>query len=120
MITQEETARRIEHMIGAAIVRDTEQTADILTGLGESLGPTGMYGVCCAVAEVGKGCLIGANALITEGKEFPDDSLIMGSPAKAVRTLDAESAARLRASATNYVANAARFRKGLRRVDQAG
>jgi len=57
VITQEETARRIEHMIGAAIVRDTEQTADILTGLGESLGPTGMYGVCCAVAEVGKGCL---------------------------------------------------------------
>ena len=65
-------------------------------------------------------CIVGANALVTEGKEFPDDSLIVGSPAKAVRTLDAENAARLRASAEHYVANAARFRKGLRRVDQSG
>ena len=39
-------------------------------------------------ARIGKGCLVGANALVTEGKEFPDRSLIVGSPAKAVRTLD--------------------------------
>ena len=67
-------------------------------------------------ARIGRNCIVGANALVTEGKEFPDDSLIVGSPAKAVRTLDAESAARLRASAAHYVANAARFAKGLRRI----
>ena len=39
-------------------------------------------------ARIGRGCLIGAGALVTEGKEFPDGSLIVGTPAKALRTLD--------------------------------
>ena len=47
---------------------------------------------------------------MTEGKEFPDSSLIVGSPAKAVRTLDDAAVERLRASAAHYVANARRFR----------
>ncbi len=37
-------------------------------------------------AKIGKGSLVGANALVTEGKEFPDNSLIVGAPAKAVRS----------------------------------
>jgi len=65
-------------------------------------------------ARIGAGCLIGANALITEGKEFPDHSLIVGSPAKAVRTLDAEAVAQLRQSAAGYVANWKRYAAGLR------
>ena len=90
---------------------------------GCTVGENSLIGMGATVlnrARIGRNCIVGANALVTEGKEFPDDSLIVGSPAKAVRTLDAESAARLRASAEHYVANAARFRKGLRRVDQAG
>ena len=69
-------------------------------------------------ARIGRHCLVGAGALVTEGKEFPDHSLIVGSPARAVRTLDAAAAERLRQSALGYVANARRFAKGLRRVDQ--
>lgn len=65
-------------------------------------------------ARIGRGCLIGACALITEGKEIPDFSLVMGSPGKIIRALDAEAQARLRASAAGYQANAARFRQGLR------
>jgi carbonic anhydrase/acetyltransferase-like protein (isoleucine patch superfamily) len=68
-------------------------------------------------ARIGAHCLVGANALVTEGKEFPDFSLIMGSPAKAVRTLDATAVDRLRASAAGYVANWRRFAGGLRRID---
>lgn len=67
-------------------------------------------------ARIGAYCIVGANALITEGKEFPDYSLIVGAPAKAVRTLDASVAADLRASAAHYVGNARRFVAGLRRV----
>ncbi|MFZ1470164.1 MAG: gamma carbonic anhydrase family protein [Paracoccaceae bacterium] len=67
-------------------------------------------------ARIGKGCLIGAGALITEGKEIPDGSLVMGSPGRVVRTLDAEAQARLLASAAGYRANAARFRAGLTQV----
>ena len=68
-------------------------------------------------ARIGKGCLVGANALITEGKEFPDHSLIVGSPARVLRPLDAEAVAKLRQSSAHYVANAKRFAKGLKRVD---
>jgi carbonic anhydrase/acetyltransferase-like protein (isoleucine patch superfamily) len=68
-------------------------------------------------ARIGAHCLVGANALVTEGKEFPDFSLIMGAPAKAVRALDATSVDRLRASAAGYVANWRRFAGGLRRID---
>src|SRR5450755_4013520 len=50
-------------------------------------------------AKIGRNCVVGANALLTEGKEFPDDSLIIGSPARVVRILDAASAQRLRESA---------------------
>ncbi len=67
-------------------------------------------------ARIGKGCLIGACALITEGKEIPDGSLVMGSPGRVVRRLDATAQAKLLASAAGYQANARRFRAGLRSV----
>lgn len=67
-------------------------------------------------AKIGKGCLIGACALITEGKEIPDYSLVMGSPGKVVRQLDAAAQARLLKSAAGYQANARRFRQGLKAV----
>lgn len=68
-------------------------------------------------AVIGRHCIVGANALVTEGKVFPDFSLIVGSPAKVVRTLDPAAAEGLLASARNYVANARRFAGGLRRID---
>jgi carbonic anhydrase/acetyltransferase-like protein (isoleucine patch superfamily) len=67
-------------------------------------------------AKIGRGCLIGACALITEGKDIPDGSLVMGSPGKVVRMLDATAQAKLLASAAGYQANARRFRAGLRRI----
>ena len=67
-------------------------------------------------ARIGAGCIVGANALVTEGKEFPDNSLIIGAPAKAARTLDAAAAETLRASALHYAANWRRFAAGLKRI----
>jgi carbonic anhydrase/acetyltransferase-like protein (isoleucine patch superfamily) len=67
-------------------------------------------------ARIGAGCIVGANALVTEGKAFPDNSLVVGAPAKAVRTLDAAAAEKLRASALHYVANWRRFAAGLKRI----
>ena len=67
-------------------------------------------------AVIGKHCIVGANALVTEGKEFPDFSLIVGSPAKVARVLDAAVADQLRASAAHYVANWQRFAAGLRTI----
>ncbi|WP_110670190.1 gamma carbonic anhydrase family protein [Salinicola halophilus] len=68
-------------------------------------------------AEIGANCLIGARALITEGKRFPDNSLIVGSPAKVVRTLDEAAIEELKASATHYVERWRAFASSLRRLD---
>jgi carbonic anhydrase/acetyltransferase-like protein (isoleucine patch superfamily) len=68
-------------------------------------------------ARIGKNCLVGANALVTEGKEFPDGSLIVGSPARVVRMLEPDAIARLSRSAEGYVRNWRRFAAGLTRLD---
>jgi carbonic anhydrase/acetyltransferase-like protein (isoleucine patch superfamily) len=65
-------------------------------------------------AVIGKNCLIGAHSLISERKVIPDNSLVMGSPGKVVRELDAEAIARLSAAAASYVLNWQRYAKGLR------
>lgn len=67
-------------------------------------------------AKIGKNCLVGANALVTEGKEFPDGSLIVGSPAKAVKELPPAAIQGLRGSALHYQDNMRRFRKGMKPV----
>ena len=86
---------------------------------GCSIGDGSLVGIQAVVlngARIGRNCLVGAGALVTEGKEVPDNSLIMGSPAKVVRELTPEQSQRLRQSAQNYIANAARHRDGLRRI----
>lgn len=64
-------------------------------------------------ARIGANCLVGANALVTEGREFPDNSLIVGSPAKVVRTLDDAARTKFLESARHYVANGVRYAQGL-------
>lgn len=64
-------------------------------------------------ASIGSNCIVGAHALITEGKSFPDGVLLLGSPAKIVRDLNAGELKMLAASAKIYVQNAARFRESL-------
>jgi carbonic anhydrase/acetyltransferase-like protein (isoleucine patch superfamily) len=65
-------------------------------------------------ARIGANSLVGAGALVTEGKEFPERSLIVGAPAKAVRMLDDAAVERLTESAAHYVENGRRFRAGLK------
>jgi carbonic anhydrase/acetyltransferase-like protein (isoleucine patch superfamily) len=73
----------------------------------------GMGAIVLNGAKIGKDCLVGAGALVTEHKTFPDRSLIVGSPAKAVRELDDAAVAKLKQSAEHYVANWRRFAAGL-------
>lgn len=76
----------------------------------------GIQAVVLNNAKIGRNCVIGAGAVVTEGKEFPDNSLIVGAPAKAIRTLDAEGVAKLSHLAPHYVENAQRFRRGLKKI----
>ncbi len=76
----------------------------------------GIQAVILNGAKIGKGCLVGAGALVTENKEFPDYSLIIGAPAKAVRTLAPDDVAKLEASAASYVARAQLFKTALKKI----
>lgn len=76
----------------------------------------GMGAVVLNRAVIGEDCIVGAGALVTEGKAFPAGSLIVGSPARAVRTLDEMAKAMLLASARVYVAKAQEYARGLKRV----
>jgi len=87
---------------------------------GCTIGDGSLIGIGATVlngAVIGKNCLIGAHALVTEGKVIPDNSVVMGSPGKVVKTLSPEQAAHVRMGAQVYVANSKRFRDGLERID---
>ena len=82
---------------------------------GARVGDYSLIGMRATVlngAIVGKYCLIGAHSLVTEGTQIPDGSLVMGTPAKVVRSLTEEEQNKLAASADHYVHNAARYRVG--------
>ena len=86
---------------------------------GCTIGDGSLIGIQAVVlngAKIGRDCLVGAGALVTEGKEFADGSLIIGSPARAVRALRPEEIAALKGSAAHYVANAKRFKAGLKKI----
>lgn len=83
---------------------------------GCTIGDGSLIGIGATVlngARIGRSCLVGARALVTEGKTFPDRSVLMGSPARVIRELSDEEAAGLAASAAHYVLNWKRFRAGL-------
>ncbi|WP_028056790.1 gamma carbonic anhydrase family protein [Sphingomonas phyllosphaerae] len=77
----------------------------------------GMGAIILNRAVIADDCIVGAGALVTEGKTFPPRSLIVGSPARAVRELDDAAVAALKVSAAHYVANARAAADGLERVE---
>jgi len=86
---------------------------------GCTVGDGSLIGIGAVVlnhAKIGKNCLVGAGALVTEGKEFPDGSMILGSPAKAVRQLTPEQIEGLKRIAAHYVENAAHYRKSFKKI----
>lgn len=91
-----------------AILHGCTVEDDVLIGMGATL---------LNHARIGAGSLVGAGALVTEGKTFPPGSLIVGSPARAVRQLDPEAIERLRLSATAYAARQRHYAATLERVD---
>lgn len=68
-------------------------------------------------AVIPENCIVGAGALVTEGKTFEPGSLIVGVPAKAVRSLDEKTIEGLKQSAAHYMKKSAMFSSGLKRID---
>ena len=67
-------------------------------------------------ARIGSRCIVGAGALITEGKEFPDGVLIIGSPARVARKLTDDELARMAGTAQRYIDRAQLYRQALREI----
>lgn len=76
----------------------------------------GMGAIVLNGAHIGANCLIGAGALITEGKAFPDNSVILGAPAKAVRETDDKVRAMIARAAEVYVKRWKQYAAGLKRI----
>jgi carbonic anhydrase/acetyltransferase-like protein (isoleucine patch superfamily) len=87
---------------------------------GCTIGDGSLVGIQAVVlnnAKIGRNSLVGAGALVTEGKEFPDNALIIGSPAKVARILSDEEVANLQQPSTSYVQRAQDFKATLKRID---
>ena len=59
--------------------------------------------------------VVGAGSVVTEGRSFPDNSLIVGAPGRVISTLDEKAVAMIRAGADIYVQRSRRYAKGLKR-----
>ena len=76
----------------------------------------GMGSIVMNGARIGRGSIVGAGSVITEGKQFPEHSLIIGAPARVIRTLDPAQAAKTGITAKFYTLNGPRFANGLKKV----
>lgn len=76
----------------------------------------GMGAIMLNGSKIGKNCLVGAGAVVTEGKTFPDNSLIVGAPARAIRTIDDKLTAMIRGGAEVYVKRSKQYAKRLKKI----
>jgi carbonic anhydrase/acetyltransferase-like protein (isoleucine patch superfamily) len=86
---------------------------------GCTIGDGSLIGIQAVIlngAKIGKNCIVGAGSVVTENKEFPDGSMIIGTPAKLVRMLDEKQIAGLAQNVKQYVVNARLFAKGLKKI----
>jgi len=77
----------------------------------------GMGSIILNHASIGNNCLVGAGSLVTEGKIFPDNSLIIGSPAKFKRELTNDEVEQNKWSAQHYINNFKEFKKSLKKIN---
>jgi carbonic anhydrase/acetyltransferase-like protein (isoleucine patch superfamily) len=76
----------------------------------------GIQAVVLNGAVIGRNCLVGAGAIVTEGKVFPDNSLILGAPAKVVRELTETDIANMQRGTASYAERREYFKAQLVRI----
>jgi carbonic anhydrase/acetyltransferase-like protein (isoleucine patch superfamily) len=76
----------------------------------------GMGSIVMNGAKIGRGSIVGAGSVVTEGKTFAEHSLIIGAPARVIRTLEPAQVTAMGSAAKFYVANGARYKNGLKKI----
>lgn len=83
---------------------------------GCTIGDRSLIGIGAIIlngATIGKNCVIGAGALITENTQIPDNSLVVGSPGKVIKSVSDQQVELLKASAHHYVQAGEDYKKNL-------
>ena len=86
---------------------------------GCTVGDGSLIGIQAIVmnnAVIGRDCLVGAGAIVTEGKAFPDRALILGSPARMLRELSDADVAAMHANAADYVERQEMYKREMERI----
>jgi carbonic anhydrase/acetyltransferase-like protein (isoleucine patch superfamily) len=86
---------------------------------GCTIGDGALIGIGAVIynkAVIGNGCIVGIGAIVTEGKVFPDRSLIVGTPARLVRELSEQDIEGLKHNVDAYVARGDDYRARLKRI----
>ncbi|PMR73315.1 gamma carbonic anhydrase family protein [Billgrantia endophytica] len=86
---------------------------------GCTIGDGSLVGIQAVIlngAVVGRNCLVAAGAVVKEGARFPDNSLIVGAPAKVIRELSFEAIEGLKKNAAGYVERGGRHSRELKRI----
>jgi carbonic anhydrase/acetyltransferase-like protein (isoleucine patch superfamily) len=97
-----------------AVVRADNEPINI--GNGCTIGANTLIGMKAVVlngAVIGRDCLIGAGSLVTGNKVIPDGSMVMGAPARVIRSLSEEEIADLKRVSESYVKRSRRYRAHL-------
>ena len=87
---------------------------------GCQIGDNSLVGINAVVlnhARIGKNCIIGANALVTEGMDIPDGSLVVGTPAKILKSVTDVQIQSLQESAQVYIGKMYDYCENLEPVD---
>ena len=89
----------IGHMV---MLHGCEIADDCLIGIGSTI---------LNKTKIGKNCIIGANALVTENKVIPERSLVLGSPGRVIRQVTDEEVEHIKENARDYVENFKKYKK---------
>ncbi len=76
----------------------------------------GMGAILLNGARIGAHSVVGAGAVVTEKKVFPDNALIIGAPARVIRTLDDTAKQMIAAGADVYVRRWRHYAEALKRI----
>ena len=81
---------------------------------GCTIGDGSLIGIGSVIlndAKIGKNCIFGSKALITEGMEVPDGSMVLGIPGKIKKTLNEEEQSMVSIGAQHYIENYKKYKK---------
>ena len=81
---------------------------------GCSIGDGSLIGIGSVVlngAKIGKNCIIGSKALVTEGMDVPDGSMVLGIPGKIKKILTEEEQSFVSLGADHYIDNYKKYKQ---------